>query len=281
MKNLYLPTLLLIAIVPVLAVGRTYTTTFPNTENPLSEGGNWVNGAQSPGLSWTNMRTTPGIAFGTQTGSSGHYDDSTALLTGTWGPDQTVTAVVHAAGNYGNQLEIEIRLRSAFGSHLCTGYEIDMASGYIVIVKWLGPLDSYTQLTNSGGNVVNGDKVTATITGTSSTVIKVYKNGGTSPILQVTDSSSPWTSGNPGMGWFTGNGGDSTKSDIGFSSYTATDGQTSSGQSPPSHGRILNMGFKTGERAPLRTLTSRSLRPQAEPLRRRLSGLDPIPNVLV
>ena len=34
---------------------RTYTTNFPLTENPISEGGKWTNG-QTVGLDWANMR---------------------------------------------------------------------------------------------------------------------------------------------------------------------------------------------------------------------------------
>ena len=44
------------------AVAKTYTTNFPLMENPISEGGNWVNG-QAVGLDWTDIRTTPGFAF--------------------------------------------------------------------------------------------------------------------------------------------------------------------------------------------------------------------------
>src|SRR6185312_4061031 len=73
---------------------RSYTTTFPLTENPISEGGNWIDG-QTDGLDWHDMSTTPGLAIGHQSGSS--YTDGTALLTGSWGPTQTAEAVVHAS----------------------------------------------------------------------------------------------------------------------------------------------------------------------------------------
>jgi len=76
------------------------TTNFSRAENPISEGGKWLNG-QTDGLDWTDVRTTPGFAFGTEIGGNRpdpqKYDDSTALLKGTWGPDQTVQATVHSA----------------------------------------------------------------------------------------------------------------------------------------------------------------------------------------
>ncbi|MEO5954803.1 MAG: hypothetical protein ABIR36_03800, partial [Nitrospiraceae bacterium] len=71
--------------------GRVYSTNFSQTEDPISEGGSWING-QADGLDWKNARTIPGLAFGTQTGSN-NLDDTVALLTGTWQPDQTVEAI--------------------------------------------------------------------------------------------------------------------------------------------------------------------------------------------
>src|SRR5256885_14106702 len=96
---------------PPHATQKTYTTNFPLAENPISEGGNWINGG-SVGLSWANVRTTPGLAFGTESGSGG-YDDSTAVLAGTWNADQMAQAV----GHRGNQTskkkkEVEIPLRT-------------------------------------------------------------------------------------------------------------------------------------------------------------------------
>jgi hypothetical protein len=65
--------------------GRTYTTNFSATENPISEGGYWRNRARD-GLDWKDIRTASGLAFGTQDGSQSTYNDSTAVLTGALGP---------------------------------------------------------------------------------------------------------------------------------------------------------------------------------------------------
>ena len=65
------------------AATHTYTTNFPLTENPISEGGKWINGKKD-GVDWTDVRTTPGLAFGTEIGGNRpeleKYDDATALL---------------------------------------------------------------------------------------------------------------------------------------------------------------------------------------------------------
>ena len=81
---------------------RTYTTKFPKAETPLSESHNWINGGTCAdtslcvALEWSNVATTPGLAFGTQSGAAAPpYPDSTALLTGSWGDNQSVRVVVH------------------------------------------------------------------------------------------------------------------------------------------------------------------------------------------
>src|SRR5208283_4584152 len=103
---------------------RTYTTHFPLAEGLLSEGGKWANGRKD-GLDWADVRTTPGVAFGTEYGGTRpapqKYDDSTALLAGAWGPDQTAEATVRAVNpNDKIHEEVELRLRSALSPHRAT-----------------------------------------------------------------------------------------------------------------------------------------------------------------
>jgi len=130
-----------------------YTTTFSRAENPISEGGKWLNG-QTDGLDWTNVRTTPGFAFGTEIGGNRpdpqKYDDSTALLKGTWGPNQTVQATVRSVNpNQDGKVweEVELRLRSSISPHNCTGYEImfrcsKIPKAYCNIARWGGRWES-------------------------------------------------------------------------------------------------------------------------------------------
>jgi hypothetical protein len=82
----------------------------------------WLNG-QTTGLDWHDVSTTPGLAIGHQSGAS--YTDGTALLTGNWGPTQSVEATVHAVNPHDScYQEVEMRLRSALSPRRCTGYEI-------------------------------------------------------------------------------------------------------------------------------------------------------------
>jgi hypothetical protein len=200
------------------ATAKMYTTSFPLTENPISEGGNWINGG-TVGLDWTNVRETPGFAFGTQT--SGGFDDSTALLTGEWGPNQTVSAVVKIAGSdTGSFEEVELRVRSSLSAHSCTGYEMiysaKTSGTYCQIVRWNGALNDWTQLDGRYIAALHtGDIVKATAVGSTLTS---YING----VLQLSVTDSNFPTGNPGIGFYAS--GDGRIANYGFSSFTATDG---------------------------------------------------------
>ena len=76
--------LLLLALVaaPVYAQ-HNYSTSFTGTENPISEGGKWLNGATN-GLDWCDVQKTPGLAFGVGSCST-NFSDPTAVLTNSAG----------------------------------------------------------------------------------------------------------------------------------------------------------------------------------------------------
>jgi len=202
---------------------KTYRTNFAVTENPVFEGGKWTNG-RTDGLDWFNVATQPGLAYGTQLGVGG-FDDSTAILTGNWGPDQTVQATVHSINQSPNDSvveEVELRLRSTIAPHRITGYEINFrcsktGNSYTEIVRWNGPLGDFTYLDHKGGSaygVADGDVVKATLTGNK---IVVYVNG--VQVSQATDGT--FVTGNPGIGF--GLSGVVTPTDFGFSNFTASD----------------------------------------------------------
>jgi hypothetical protein len=204
------------------AAGNFYATNFSLTENPISEAGKWINGKVT-GLDWADVRTTPGLAFGNQT-DTGAYEDSTAVLVGIWGPDQTVQATVHTVNQSSSLFEeVELRLRTSITAHSNSGYEINFhctADGtqYVQIVRWNGRLGDFTGLNGGAGpGLHNGDVVTATIVGST---LSAYING--QLIVQATDST--FTSGSPGIGFYFAGGDTSQQSDFGFSSFSASDG---------------------------------------------------------
>lgn len=205
---------------------RTYSTRFLRTEDPISEGGNWECG-KSVGLDWADVATAPGLAYGLESGAGG-FDDSTALLTGTWGPDQTAQATVRRAGQ-GDEVgaEVELRLRSSLSAHSATGYEINFRcakskDAYVEIVRWNGPLGNFSYLVHNQGaqfGVSDGDIVKATMFGN---VITVFLNG--LRVAQATDDT--YATGRPGIGFYLrGSVGTGVNRNYGFSSFTATEGR--------------------------------------------------------
>jgi hypothetical protein len=215
-----------------VTIGHSYATNFPLTENPISEGGHWINGG-TVGLDWTDVSTTPGLAIGHQCCAS--YTDATAILTGSWGPDQQASAIVHSINqNDACYQEVELRLRSAISANSNTGYEIgwkasQTGQAYLIIVRWNGPVGSYTYIrdyTTQGSQwgVKEGDTVKATIVGNT---ISAYKNGVLQATVDITSiGGTVWTSGTPGMGFNLENataGCPGTNGDYGYTSFAATD----------------------------------------------------------
>jgi len=204
---------------------HNYWTTFSLTEDPISESGRWINGG-AIGLNWTNVSSSSGLAIGHQIGAS--YTDATAVLGGTWGPDQRVTAAVYATNPIDAcYQEVEMRLRTVVSPLSITGYEVSYkssltASAYLIIVRWNGLLGDFTVLLDTRGTqfgVTTGDVVSATIAGN---VITAYKNG--VQMGQAVDNT--FTSGSPGMGFNLENaapGCAGTNGNYGFTNFSATD----------------------------------------------------------
>ena len=231
-----------IALSVTSALAGTYTTTFPLTENPISEGGQWVNG-KTVGLDWADCASVPGMIQGRQNNGGGpSYNDSTALLTGTWGSNQDVTVTLNRGAGVveGNYPEVEIRLRSSLSPHVCTGYEImyslrTSSDCYISVARWNGPFGNFTPLASVVGSqcvLTNGSTLRATVIGST---ITVYQNGVV--ITNCTDTT--FTAGNPGVG-FDHNGSSAADSTFGFTSFMATDGVRR--PSPPTNFRVVGPG---------------------------------------
>src|SRR5262249_30633736 len=145
------------AAVQVSSGSATFSTTFNFTENPISDGGNWVAG-QVVGLDWNNPRAMPGKAFAsTNSGlGSSRYDDSIAHLStsvATFTANQYAQGTVFKAAGYTTtgSHEVELLLRFQITAHSAQGYEILWGiAGYIAIVRWNGPLGNYLALYDPG-----------------------------------------------------------------------------------------------------------------------------------
>ena len=175
--------------------GRTYSTNFPLTENPISEGGNWVAGQSAGNNLWGDIRTNGTIAFGVSEPTL--YGDPTAILTGPWGPNQTAQAVVKL-----NQVptgpcckEAEVRLRTTINpvDHTITGYEIHCSVipniGACHIVTWGGPNGSFRSIASHDIYLHEGDVLKGVVTGTNPATITAYIND--VEVMSAQDSGQP------------------------------------------------------------------------------------------
>jgi hypothetical protein len=237
---LLLVSLMLMAQVPLTGAGtlgallcspgptNLYTTAFPLTENPIAECGSWLNG-KVDGISWTDIQTTTNFAKGTQSPTSGLFDDSIATMKGTWNNDQEANGVVVAGTTSDTvQKEIEIHVRGTITANNATEYELQYigfktttANCGTGIIKWNGALGDFTALTTgctfgiTGSDTClhTGDRIRGTAIGTTLTL---YINDK----MAKTCTDSTYASGRPGIGtYLQGTGG---TNDFGFSSFYAT-----------------------------------------------------------
>ena len=200
----------------VPAPAGSYSTDFDRTENPISEGGTW----RRANNRWTNVRTSNGVAYGTN-GLTNTYDDSYALLTGSYGADQTIEAVVYRRPflSPGRTHEVELLLRFSDDEGNARGYEcLFNWAGEIQIVRWNGALGDFTPLAvTQGGSLgrilLTGDVIKATIVGH---VISSYING----VLMGRASDSTFSAGQPGVAFFVNRGGNPEI--LGITKYTVT-----------------------------------------------------------
>jgi len=212
-----------LAVLAGNCLAGSYFTTFTNSEALLSEEGRWING--NAGLEWSNCFTAGGVVHGRQNNGAGpSYNDSTALLAGSWGSTQSVTVTLYKASVVESDYpEVEIRLRSSLSPHSCTGYEVTWSlrtdqSCYVGITKWNGSFGDFTNVATVYGSqyvVTNGSILSATARGN---VISAYVNG----IRILTGIDNTFTTGSPGIG-FDHNGPGSEDAGFGFTRFHASD----------------------------------------------------------
>lgn len=175
-----------------------FTTNFPLTQNPISQGGIWDNGL-AVGLDWTDCQTASGLLGATSIElSPPPFNDSIACLKTSFrvfSSRQFVQGVIHRASGYTLGHEALLLLRFAISANVARGYEIYWSTnGGINLVLWSGPINGFTPLaTATPGLAANGDIVRAEADG-SQIVVKI--NGST--VITWTDST--WATGQPGVG---------------------------------------------------------------------------------
>ena len=168
----------------------SYTTTFPLTENPISENGNWLNG-KTNGIDWNDCQTMggdPGLASGAQPGT-GQSHESICVRTGTFSAAQSAAVTVHVAHSIGAQYdEVEAHVNTTIIAGKITGYE-----GYCpdhrqlggpdaeISLRWNGPL---ANATNSNNGFICAQRPQAGVTCTTGDVVKLSNDGTGNPHAQ-------------------------------------------------------------------------------------------------
>lgn len=218
---------MLVYEVPPRPLGRYYSTTFPLTENPISEGGVWVTGADA--LS-TVVRSSGGVAYGTQTGNEydetpKRYNDSQAYLASFPRNHKVeVTISTTGPGSWSGDLEVEVLLgfststglrspQPFYGATHSDGIEVNLVwssvFGYACNVgRWLdGPSGAadYSSAVAALG-IQDGDIFGAQLTlndnTQTGTVICWITRAGTKNVLGTVTDASLYRVGRPGLGFY-------------------------------------------------------------------------------
>jgi hypothetical protein len=253
-KVLLIVFIIIFCIVPnAMTQSHPFSTTFPATENPISQGGVWISGhaagngctVTSPAFCFGDVQTTggsPGKAWGTVVSSScngnpgSDCDDSTAVLKGTWNKVQTAEGIIYTNGTLTSGFsEVELRLLTTISANSITGYEITCSvsgGNYVGMARWDGPTGSFVSMGTNPTGCTNGDDFKATVDANGN--FTVYKNGA----VVFTAHDTTYTSGSPGVGFFTFSG---NLSDFGLKSFTASDTSSTTQPQPPTGLRVTSV----------------------------------------
>lgn len=214
--------------------GGAFSTTFASTENPISEGGIWLNG-ETDGGDWHDCRTTGGNCVGAADNFGSRYADDIACLKTAYrefSPAQWAQGTVYRADGYsggGGSHEVELLLRWSISAGEARGYEASIGirpgGTYAFIVRWNGDLGDYTTLWDPDGSIgsyvneptplADGDVIRAEIDADG--LITLYQN----ELVLGSVTNTTWTSGQPGVGFWPVDG--ATAANMGWSNFSAGD----------------------------------------------------------
>jgi hypothetical protein len=183
------------------APANTYTTTFPAIENPMSDGGVWINGADSFGT--PVQVSAAGKVHGTQTGSPPPYDDSQAWLVQNYTTNQEVEITVAKANSSGPNKEVECILHATivpqftatYGDTKTDCYELNwnQAGDYLILGRY--KMEEIDRIA-SPPSPANGDRLR----------VRVTQNGANLDFrCWINDVAKNWTGSGTDVVTYTGN----------------------------------------------------------------------------
>lgn len=208
----------------------SFSTTFTGAnEAPISEGGRFIHNAAI----WQKVNRTNGHAVPAGFVIDPNFDDCYAILTGfETNPDYEVTATIYKGTSGSGETEILLRCADTGSTMRCYECLFNIGGG-IAIVRWQGAINQFQYMATSPVydpvnffTIQTGDRVRARIIGN---VINFYwldrTTGAETLMISATDNGQyggpPYTTGNPGIGFFQRSGGSATL-DYGFDAYSVT-----------------------------------------------------------
>jgi hypothetical protein len=165
--------------------------------NPSSSGGSWYQSTLGTGSYPENKIVCDQAAPTSASTSCYSYISSPAFSN-----NQTCTVTLTAGGiASGSYVGPVVRMQSTSN---ISGYVLQTNGGgsEVVVVKITDSGGSISQnpILDYSTTIVAGDTIGISASGTTSTLITVYHNGAV--VSTVTDSSSPFTGGNPGLSFY-------------------------------------------------------------------------------
>lgn len=196
----------------LIALPRTYATTFANNENPLVDDGGWLLGG-STGVAWTNAAVISGVVQGTQD-NTGAFDDSFTIRKNWNTANHKVRERLRKSGPPTGLYEVECILRGNMSANSFTGYECFFArdGSYIQVVRHKGAFDDFEYIADFGSDAGANDLdiFEAYIVGNNITMTLFQSDGVTVRWTYTVDvtvgvghtPSGTVASGAPGMGFY-------------------------------------------------------------------------------
>jgi hypothetical protein len=189
-----------------------FPTTFPVTENPLSQGGIWTQGGDT-GLDWFNTASdsTIPIGYGTHDSGAGTIDCISSVQGQGFSTSKFYVEIdIRIAPGYAPAVvpEVEACCFNITANNI-KGYEIDCPmNGNVQPVRWNGALGDFTTtvFTDVSGAVfatATGDRIRVELDSTTgSPVITIYQNGVQKWKITDTTAGKITTALYPAMGFF-------------------------------------------------------------------------------
>lgn len=200
-------------------------------EDPISEAGVWRHN-QNNGWQAAKVRRVAGVARpDALSGSAGNTDDSYTLLNPakfSGGIPANVEVIVTLDLGTGTTQEHEILLRAADSDTGVTCYEClyNAAGAAPQIMRWNGPLNSFTEITD-GASVLNpgagssGNQLRATIIGSAIAFYwRANSGSGWTQIATATDTT--YASGSVGIAFFASAAGGGSINACGFTDFSVS-----------------------------------------------------------